>query len=468
MKGSTTTAPEPTPVRLSPRRVLLGYGALVGVPVAVTAMVLVSVGYAGPTGRASTAPEGVPLYRVLGALALVTACAGAAGVLARRIGQPRVVGEIGAGVLLGPSVFGALAPDAQQWALPTEVVPFLNNFGQLGVTLFMFTVGLELSLATLRSNGLPASTLIGHSGMALPFLAGVLIALVMPAGQRPDGVATLPFVLFLGLSMSITAVPVLARLLSDERMLHSRLGTLAMASASVADVTAWCLLALVLALASGGSPATAAVTVGWVALFAVVVWWGVRPLLARLLAGQRSDGPMAAARTASIVLVTVLLCALATDQAGVHALFGAVAAGLAMPRTQAVRDIAWRVEGLTSWLLLPSFFMTVGLGTHLGSVHGTSGWLLCLAVLGAAALSKFAGTLVPARLADLSWRDSSRLGAMMNCRGLTELIILNTGLSAGLLSPSLFAMLVLMALATTAVTGPLLRLLSRERDEEPG
>ncbi len=469
MKASTTTATEapPVPVRLSPRRVLLGYGAFVGVPVAVTALVLLSVGYAGPTGHASTTHEGVPLYRVLGALALVTACAGAAGVLARRIGQPRVVGEIGAGVLLGPSVFGAVAPGAQQWVLPTEVIPFLNNFGQLGVTLFMFTVGLELSLATLRSNGLPASTLIGHAGMALPFLAGVLIALVVPAEHRPDGVATLPFVLFLGLSMSITAVPVLARLLSDEGMLHSRLGTLAMASASVADVTAWCLLALVLALAAGGSPAAAVGTIGWVVLFAVVVWWGVRPLLARLLSGQRADGPMAAARTATIVLVTVLLCALATEQAGVHALFGAVAAGLVMPRTAAVRDIAWRVEGLTSWLLLPSFFMTVGLGTHLGSVQGTTGWLLCLTVLAASALSKFAGTVVPARLTDLSWRDSARLGAMMNCRGLTELIILNAGLSAGLLSPSLFAMLVLMALMTTAVTGPLLRLLNREPAQEP-
>ncbi|MEV6960604.1 cation:proton antiporter [Streptomyces sp. NPDC051207] len=465
MKGSTTTAQE-SAVRLSPRRVLLGYGAFVGIPVAVTALVLVSVGYAGPTGHEPASSGDVPLYRVLGVLALVTACAGAGGVLARRLGQPRVVGEIAAGILLGPSVFGALAPGAQEWVLPTEVFPFLNNLGQLGVTLFMFTVGLELSLATLRSNGLPASTLIGHSGIALPFLTGVLIALVVPAGHRPDGVATLPFVLFLGLSLSITAVPVLARLLSDEGMLHSRLGTLAMASASVADVTAWCLLALVLAVAAGGSPVAAATTAGWVALFGVVVWWGVRPLLARLLAGERSDGPMAAARTATVVLVTVLLCALATEQAGVHALFGAVAAGLAMPRTAAVQDIAWRVEGLTSWLLLPSFFMTVGLSTHLGSVAGTTGWLLCLAVLAAAALSKFAGTVVPARLADLSWRDSARLGAMMNCRGLTELIILNTGLAAGLLSPSLFAMLVLMALTTTAMTGPLLRLLNRERERE--
>jgi Kef-type K+ transport system membrane component KefB len=460
LKGSTSEVTA-TPSAPAPRRILLGYGALVGIPVGVTALILATVGYAGHAEQAPAAGPGVPLYRILGALAVVTACAGAAGALARRAGQPRVVGEIAAALLLGPSVFGALAPDAQRWLLPSEVFPFLNTLGQLGVTLFMFTVGLELSLPDLRRNGLPASTLIGHSGIALPFLTGVLVALALPAGLLPDGARTVPFVLFMGLSLSITAVPVLARLLSDEGMLNSRLGTLAMASASVADVTAWCLLALVLAVAGGGSLPAAAATVGWVVLFGLAVWRGLRPLLARLLAPERSQGPMAAARTASIVLVTVLLCALATEQIGVHALFGAVAAGLAMPRTAAVEQIAWRVEGLTSWLLLPSFFMAVGLSTHLGAVHGVTGWLICLAVLVAAAAAKFAGTVVPARLMRFSWRESAQLGAMMNCRGLTELIILNTGLAAGLLSPALFAMLVVMALATTAMTGPLLRRLDR-------
>lgn len=458
MKASTSHLPEPT-ATLAPRRMLLGYGAFVGIPVAVTALILASVGYAGPSGHAPAHSAAVPLYRILGALALVTACAAGAGALARRIGQPRVVGEIAVALLLGPSVFGALLPDAQRLLLPPEVFPFLNTLGQLGVTLFMFTVGRELSLSALRRDGLSASTLIGHSGIAIPFLTGVLVALALPDTYRPAGVGDVAFVLFMGLSLSITAVPVLARLLSDEGRLNTRLGTLAMASASVADVTAWCLLALVLAIASGGSPAAAAATVGWVALFGLVVRFVVRPLLVRLLAPGRPDGPMAAARTASIVLVTVLLCALATEQIGVHALFGAVAAGLAMPRTEAVEQIAWRVEGLTSWMLLPSFFMAVGLSTHLGTVHGATGWLVCLAVLAAAAAAKFVGTVVPARLLRFSWRESAQLGAMMNCRGLTELIILNTGLAAGLLSPALFAMLVVMALATTAMTGPLLRLM---------
>ncbi|WP_261989402.1 cation:proton antiporter [Streptomyces sp. uw30] len=458
MKASTSLSAEPE-ATLAPRRMLLGYGAFVGIPVGLTALILASIGYAGPTGHAPADSGAVPLYRILGALALVTACAAAAGALARRIGQPRVVGEIAAALLLGPSVFGALLPDAQRWLLPPEVFPFLNTLGQLGVTLFMFTVGRELSLTALRRDGLSASTLIGHSGIAIPFLTGVLVALALPDSYRPAGVGTVPFVLFLGLSLSVTAVPVLARLLSDEGKLNTRLGTLAMASASVADVTAWCLLALVLAIASGGSLTAAAVTVGWVVLFGLVVWRVLRPLLVRLLAAKRPDGPMAAARTASIVLVTVLLCALATEQIGVHALFGAVAAGLAMPRTEAVEQIAWRVEGLTSWMLLPSFFMAVGLSTHLGAVHGATGWLICLAVLAAAAAAKFVATVVPARLLRFSWRESAQLGAMMNCRGLTELIILNTGLAAGLLSPALFAMLVVMALATTAMTGPLLRLM---------
>ncbi|MFF1325783.1 cation:proton antiporter [Streptomyces chartreusis] len=456
MKASTARPSEPA-ATLAPGRMLLGYGAFVAIPVGVTALILASVGYTGPTGHAPADSGAVPLYRILGVLALVTACAAWAGAMARRIGQPRVVGEIAVALLLGPSVFGALLPGVQRWVLPPEVFPFLNTLGQLGVTLFMFTVGRELSLTALRRDGLSASTLIGHSGIAIPFLTGVLVALALPDTYRPDGVGAVPFVLFMGLTLSITAVPVLARLLADEGRLNTRLGTLAMASASVADVTAWCLLALVLAIAGGGSLMAAAVTVGWVVLFGLVVWCVVRPLLVRLLGTQRPEGPMAAARTASIVLVTVLLCALATEQIGVHALFGAVAAGLVMPRTEAVEQIAWRVEGLTSWMLLPSFFMAVGLSTRLGAVDGAIGWLVCLAVLAAAAASKFVATVVPARLLRFSWRESAQLGAMMNCRGLTELIILNTGLAAGLLSPALFAMLVVMALATTAMTGPLLR-----------
>ena len=440
------------------RRALLSYGALVGIPVAATALIVVAIGYPGTAAPHAAASGANTTYRILAALALVTAGAGGAGVLARRLGQPRVVGEIAAGVLLGPSVLGALAPGVQHWLLPPEVLPVLSALGQIGVSLFMFTVGLELSVGTLRSNGLTASALIGHSGIALPFLAGVVAAVTLPASYRPPGASTAPYVLFMGLSLSITAVPVLARVLAEEGLLRTGLGTLAMASAGVADVTAWCLLALVLAVARGGSLLGAAVTVGWVALFALVVWYGLRPLLARWLDPARPDTPLAMARTATIVLVSVLLCALATERIGVHALFGAVAAGLAMPRTAAVRQITWRIEGLTTWLLLPSFFMTVGLSTRLGTVGGATGWLCCGAVLLAAAAGKFVGTLVPARLMRFDWRSSAQLGAMMNCRGLTELIILNTGLAAGLLSRGLFAMMVVMALVTTAMTSPLLRL----------
>jgi Kef-type K+ transport system membrane component KefB len=311
-----------------------------------------------------------------------------------------------------------------------------------------------------------AAALIGHSGIALPFLGGVVVAIALPAGFRPEGVGTVPYVLFMGLSLSITAVPVLARLLGDEGLLGSGLGTLAMAAAGLADVTAWCLLVLVMAVAAGGSPLAAAVTLGWVAAFVTVLWFGVRPLLGWLLAGDRDRPTNAAAtgRAAVVVLVTVLLCGLATEAIGVHALFGAVAAGLVMPRTETVHQITWRVEGLTTWLLLPSFFITVGLSTHLGTVGGAAGWLVCAAVLLAAVVGKFAGTALPARLMHFSRQQSAQLGVMMNCRGLTELIILSTGLAAGLLSPALFAMLVVTALATTAMTAPLLRLSGHRRE----
>jgi Kef-type K+ transport system membrane component KefB len=438
---------------LSTRRTLLGYGLLVALPL-IAVVVIVVVADRHSAGHGHRLGHGTDTtFHLLVALAVVTAGAAAAGFTARRLGQPPVVGELVFGVVLGPSALGTLAPGVEHWLLPESVLPLLDALGQLGVVLFMFAVGLELSVPALRRNGLACSGLLAHAGVAVPFLCGVALATGMPGAYRPHDVPSVPFLLFFGLSLSVTAVPVLARLLSEEGLLHTRLGTLAMAAAGLADVTVWCLLAMVLAVADSATAVGGAVTVAGTAAFAAGAWLLLRPVLSRLLASSHAT----TARAATVVLVAVLLCALCTQWLGVHALFGALVAGLAMPRTPGVRQITWRVEGLTKWLLLPPFFVTVGLGVRLGSVQGWTGWLFCGGVVAVATGGKVLGTAAVGRLMDLRWRRATRLGVMMNCRGLTELVLLDAGRSAGLLSPALFTILLIMDLTTTVMTAPLLR-----------
>jgi Kef-type K+ transport system membrane component KefB len=439
---------------LSTRRTLLGYGLLVVLPLAATVVIVTLAPHsAGPRHRLGHGAD--TTFQMFMALAVVTAGAAAAGYAARRLGQPPVVGELTFGVLLGPSALGAVAPGVEHWLLPHSVLPLLSALGQLGVVLFMFTVGLGLSVPALRRNGLACSGLLAHAGVAVPFLGGVALALGVPHAYRPHHVSTVPFLLFFGLCLCVTAVPVLARLLSEEGLLRTRLGTLAMAAAGLADVTVWCLLVAVLAVADSATVLGGTLTVAGTAVFSVGVWLLVRPLLSRVLVSSHAT----TARAATVVLVTVLLCALCTQWLGVHALFGAVAAGLAMPRSAGVRQITWRIEGLTRWLLLPPFFVTVGLGVRLGSVRGWAGWLFCVALVAVAAGGKILGTAAVGRLMELRWRRAARLGVMMNCRGLTELVVLDAGRSAGLLSPALFTMLTIMALTTTVMTAPLLHVL---------
>jgi Kef-type K+ transport system membrane component KefB len=397
------------------------------------------------------------IYRLLIATVIVVALAAAAGALARRLRQPPVIGEMAAGLVLGPSVLGWIVPDEQRWLFPQFIMPHLNTFAQFGVVFFMFLVGAELAPRTLVASGAKA-VVIGHASIALPLLAGVGVGwwlyTAFPPATDPG---LLPFVLFIGVAFAITAFPVLARILTDLKLLRTPLGTTGIAAAGIGDVTAWCLLAAVVAIVRGTSMVSALIAVLLVLAFGAVMFWGVRPALERALHRAETRGTPRFPIFAGLITM-VLACALATEQIGVHAIFGAFAAGVVMPRgSRLVTELTSKIEGITIWFMLPIFFVVVGLNTKLASLEGAMQWLACGLITAVAIATKFLGTGIAARATGSPLRDSVALGVMMNCRGLTELVVLTIGLQLGVLSPALFAMFVIMALLTTAMTGPLLR-----------
>jgi Kef-type K+ transport system membrane component KefB len=446
----------PVADQLGGRRQFAGYLLLVVVPLGVVAVVLANARGESAAGAAAGEPIDFTYRLVLASVAIVLG-AHLCGALAGKLGQPRVVGQMLCGVLLGPPVLGAFAPAVRDWLLPPQVLGSLTVLAQLGVVFFMFLVGLELPIGTLRRTGRAALT-IGHAGVSLPFLGGVVLALTLLATQRPATAGWLPFVLFCGLAMSITAVPVLAMILTERRLLKSDTGVLAMAAAGIGDVTAWGVLALVLALSRHHDGAAAVVrTLGLTAVFVLVMLLIVRPLLARLLA---KAGPGTGTAVAVSLLALVLFCAWFTTQIGVHAVFGALLAGVVVPRdNQLVTSFADRIGGVTHWLLLPLFFASVGLALAPGAFGSGAFWLTTLVVVVVASATKIVGSIAAARLTGLGRREATGLGVLMNCRGLTEIIVLQIGLSAGLIGRGLFTTLVVLALVTTVVVGPLLKAL---------
>ncbi|GAA5076531.1 cation:proton antiporter [Nocardia iowensis] len=435
-------------------RAAASYLGLVIVPIALAAIAFQVWGASGshdPLPVDSTVTDTHRLYRLLLAAAVIVLLAHALGAVAASLGQPKVIGEMVAGILLGPTVFGAAAPYAQQWLFPAVIVPSLDVLAQFGVIFFMFLVGLELPLDSLRHSSRSA-VVIGHAGIAIPFLSGAVLGLTLLEPYRPATVDAVPFVLFCGLALSITAFPVLARILTERDLQRTRVGALGLACAGVGDITAWCLLTLVIVQVRNGSPTAVVRTVLLTVAFGLVLVFVVRPLLARLL-GKARAGSVAS----MVLLVGILVSALGTEWIGVHAIFGAFLAGAVMPRSSpVVRGFADRLEGLTMWLMLPLFFATVGLKTSLGGVSDSGAWLLCLVLVVVAMASKVLSTVGAGRLLGIERRESWILGVLMNCRGLTELVVLDIGLSLGLIGPELFGLLVLMALVTTGVTGPLL------------
>jgi Kef-type K+ transport system membrane component KefB len=401
-----------------------------------------------------------PLSRLFLQLLVIIVAAQLMGRTFVRLGQPAVVGEMAAGVLLGPSLFGLVAPRAFALVFPESSLGVLRLLSQVGVCLFMFAVGMELDWRHVRSKA-QSAIVVSHASIVFPYLLGVLLAYYLFSHLAAPGATFTAFALFMGISMSITAFPVLARILQERGMSRTFLGSTAITSAAVDDVTAWSILAFVVAIARATSVSAAVLSLGLVLAFVALMIFGVRPLLARWL-GERAASEEPAQGTMAIVLCLVVASALATEVIGIHSLFGAFLAGAIVPdRHDFRRRIRMRVESFSAVLLLPLFFAFTGLRTQIGLLADVRGWLLCLAIVGVATLGKLGGSAVAARFTGMGWRESLQLGALMNTRGLMELIALNIGYDLGVLSPRIFTMLVVMALTTTMLTGPLLTLFGR-------
>ncbi|PZG01838.1 cation:proton antiporter domain-containing protein [Micromonospora deserti] len=391
-------------------------------------------------------------------IALIVLVAKAAGMLARALGQPPVLGEIVAGVLLGPTLFNGAVADT---LFPAAIEPHLGSLAEVGLVLFMFLVGFELDYGKLRQSSWLAGTTAAGASL-VPFVLGSILALYLARDHRPDN--TVAFVLFFGVAMAITAFPVLARILVDQRMNRTLIGSVALSAAALCDLGAWMALAVVQVIAGGGARHWLVVLV---VPFAALLFLVVRPRLGRLLTRGGDDGAMTSGRLA-VVFAGVFTSAAVTQLVGLHFVFGAFLFGLAVPRTISARareNLLHRTQSATL-LLLPIYFIVAGLKVDLSQI-GVTGLVELALILFVAVAGKFGGTWLAARSQGLPPRRSAVLATLMNTRGLTELIALGVGLQIGVLDSNLYSLMVVMAVVTTAMSGPMLRLLASRDDRNP-
>jgi Kef-type K+ transport system membrane component KefB len=379
------------------------------------------------------------------------------GWLFAKLHQPRVVGEMLAGILLGPSLLGWLAPNISSAVFPPESLGHLNSLSQLGLLIFMFLVGLELDLGHLRELG-RAAVMTSQVSIIVPFVLGATFAIYLYPRLSDPGVSFVGFALFMGAAMSVTAFPVLARILTESNMLRTRVGSVAIACAAVDDVTAWCLLAGITVIVRASSVELPVwLTVSGLALFVLLMGLVVRPALRRLEMVYEKRRTLTQDLIA-IILLVVLASGWITETLGVHALFGAFLAGVVMPRHGRLStELSQKFEALIVVLLLPIYFALTGLRSSIFLISDSRMWFYCAVIIVLAVAGKLGGSMLSARLNGMSWRESAAVGVLMNTRGLVELVILNIGLDLGILSPALFSIMVLMALVTTLMTTPLLR-----------
>ena len=378
------------------------------------------------------------------------------GWLFRKLHQPRVVGEMFAGILLGPSLLGRLAPDISAAVFPPDSLGYLNSLSQVGLLLFMFLVGCEVDLKQLRKLG-RAAVITSNVSIIVPFILGLLLALYLYPRLSDQSVHFTGFALFMGSAMSVTAFPVLARILTERNMLRTSVGAVAIACAAVDDVTAWCILAGIIIIVRSSSQELPLwlILVG-LSAFILIMLFAARRGLRRLSALYERRGSLTHENIA-LILLLVLASGWITEALGVHALFGAFLAGVSMPRHhELLEELSQKFEALVVVLLLPLYFAFTGLRSSIFLIAGAEMWFYCAAIIVLAVVGKLVGSMVSARLNGMPWREAAAVGVLMNTRGLVELVILNIGLDLGILSPPLFSMMVLMALITTLMTTPLL------------
>ena len=406
-----------------------------------------------------------PLALLLLQMVTIIIVARLLGMFCKKIGQPTVIGEIAAGILLGPSFAGMYWPEFSAFLFPAKSLSNLQFLSQIGLILFMFIIGMELDLKVLKTKAQEA-IVISHASIVFPFALGIGLSLYIYQQFAPAGISFLSFSLFIGIALSITAFPVLARIVQERGLSKTKLGTMVITCAATDDITAWCILAAVVAIVKAGSFVSSIYIILLAAGYVAVMLFIVKPFLKRIGDYYAYKEGMTKPVVAFFFLI-LLISSYCTEIIGIHALFGAFMAGVIMPANQSFRNLfIEKVEDVSMVLLLPLFFVFTGLRTQIGLLNDAHAWEITGWVIGAAVLGKFVGSAVAARFVRQSWRDSLIIGSLMNTRGLMELVVLNIGYDIGVLSPQIFAMMVIMALVTTCMTGPALDLIDKLMPEK--
>jgi Kef-type K+ transport system membrane component KefB len=406
-----------------------------------------------------------PLALLLLQIVSIIVVARVFGYFCKKIGQPSVIGEIAAGIFLGPSLLGLYFPEFSDFLFPVKSLGNLQILSQIGLILFMFIIGMELDLKILKTKAQEA-VVISHASIIVPFALGVGMALLLYPQYAPVGIGFLSFSLFIGIALSITAFPVLARIVQERGLSKTKLGIMVITCAATDDITAWCILAGVVAIVKAGTFVSALYTAGFAAIYVLLMLYAVRPFLKRI-GDYHTYREGLTKPVVALFFVMLLLSAYCTEIIGIHALFGAFLAGVVMPVNHNFRSLfIEKVEDVSMVLLLPLFFVFTGLRTQISLLNDAHTWQITGLIIAAAVAGKFIGSAVAARFVRQNWRDSLIIGSLMNTRGLMELVVLNIGYDIGVLSPQIFAMMVIMALVTTCMTGPALDLIDRFLPEQ--
>jgi len=401
---------------------------------------------------------GNPLSILILQIIIVIVLARLLGIFFAKIGQPSVIGEIIAGIILGPSLFGHIFPDVFNFVFSADSLKYLEILSQIGLILFMFIIGMELDVKTLRVR-VKSALIISHTSILISFLGGVLIAYFLYDLFAPPNRNFTDFALFIGISMSIAAFPVLARIIQERGMTKTTFGKLILTIAAIDDLTAWCILAIVIAIIQAGSYYLAGFTILFVLLYLIIMLLLVKPLMNKIASVYISK-EIFNKKIIAFVFIVLFISAFFTEIIGIKALFGGFIAGVIMPSHQHFKKVmAEKIEDFSLVVLLPLFFVFTGLRTNIGLINDTSTWSICCIIILVAIVGKFGGSFIASRFSGQSWKDSFIIGTLMNTRGLMELIVLNIGYELQILSTGIFTILVIMTLFTTFMTGPVLSMI---------